>query len=57
MENFSVFCDHLEYFMPIWYNLWPFGIICGHLAYFLPILVCLDRENSGNPDYEPERNF
>jgi hypothetical protein len=26
--------DHLEYFMTIWYNLWPFGIVCGHLLYF-----------------------
>jgi hypothetical protein len=34
MVNFGIFCDHLEYFMAIWYNLWPFGIICGHLLYF-----------------------
>jgi hypothetical protein len=26
--------DHLEYFLTIWYNLWPFGIVCGHLLYF-----------------------
>jgi hypothetical protein len=26
--------DHFEYFMAIWYNLWPFGIVCGHLLNF-----------------------
>jgi hypothetical protein len=34
MENVGIFYDLLEYFMAIWYNLWPFGIVCGHLAYF-----------------------
>jgi hypothetical protein len=29
-----IFYDHLEYFMAIWYNLWPFGIVCGDLLYF-----------------------
>jgi hypothetical protein len=29
MVNVGIFYDHLEYFMAIWYNLWPFGIaIC-----------------------------
>jgi hypothetical protein len=26
---------HFEYFMAIWYKLWPFGIACGHLVFFL----------------------
>jgi hypothetical protein len=34
MVNFGIFYDHLEYFMAICYNLWPFGIVCGHLLYF-----------------------
>jgi hypothetical protein len=34
MVNVGIFHDHLEYFMAIWYNLWPFGIVCGHLLYF-----------------------
>jgi hypothetical protein len=34
MVNLGVFYDHLEYFMAIWYTLWPFGIVCGHLLYF-----------------------
>jgi hypothetical protein len=35
MENVLRFYDHLEYFMAICYNLWPFGIVCGNLVYFL----------------------
>jgi hypothetical protein len=46
------FCDHLEYFVAVWYNLWPFGTASGHLVYF-PILVCLDQEKSGNPASSP----
>jgi hypothetical protein len=34
MVNVGMFYDHLEYFMAIWYNLWPLGIVCGHLLYF-----------------------
>jgi hypothetical protein len=34
VENVGIFYDHLEYFMAIWYNLWPFCIVCGHLVYF-----------------------
>jgi hypothetical protein len=48
MVNVGIFYDHLEYFMAIWYNLWPFGIDCGHLLYFSN-LECLDQEKSGNP--------
>jgi hypothetical protein len=49
MENVCIFYDHLEY-------LRPFGIIYGRLVsfvliwYMFPILVCLDKEKSGNPD-------
>jgi hypothetical protein len=25
--NVGTFYDHLEYFMAIWNNLWPFGIV------------------------------
>jgi hypothetical protein len=32
----GIFYDHLDYFMAIWYNLWPFGMVCGHLFYFSP---------------------
>jgi hypothetical protein len=49
MVNAGIFYDHLEYFMAIWYNLWPFGIVCGHLLYVFPNLECLDQEKSGNP--------
>jgi hypothetical protein len=51
MENVGIFYDHLEYYMAIWYNLWPFVIVCDHLLYFsiFPVLVCLDPEKSGNP--------
>jgi hypothetical protein len=48
MVNVGIFYDHLDKFMAIWYNLWPFGIVCGHLLYYL-VLVCLDQEKSGNP--------
>jgi hypothetical protein len=34
MENVIIFCDHSEYFMAVWYNLWQFGTACGHLVYF-----------------------
>jgi hypothetical protein len=34
-ENAYIFYDHLDYFMAIWYKLWPFGVVCGHLVYFL----------------------
>jgi hypothetical protein len=42
-------------FMTIWNIVRPFGIlhthraICGNLVIF-PVLVCLDREKSGNPE-------
>jgi hypothetical protein len=34
MVNVGIFYDPLEYYITIWYNLWPFGIVCGHLLYF-----------------------
>jgi hypothetical protein len=34
MVNVCIFYDHLEYFMAIWYNLWPFVTVCDHLLYF-----------------------
>jgi hypothetical protein len=34
MVNVGIFYDHWEYFMSIWYNLWPFVIVFGHLSYF-----------------------
>jgi hypothetical protein len=60
--NLGIFWRALEwkmlvYFTATWYNLWPFGIcnvwpfgfsLWSFGIYFL-ILVCLDREKSGNP--------
>jgi hypothetical protein len=46
--NIGIFYDHLEYFIAIWYNFWPFGIVYGQLVYF-PQFVCLDQDKSGNP--------
>jgi hypothetical protein len=37
----------LEYFTAIWNILWQFCIVCGNLVNF-PVLVCWDREKSGN---------
>jgi hypothetical protein len=34
MVNAGIFNDHLECFIFVWYNSWPFGIVCGHLVYF-----------------------
>jgi hypothetical protein len=43
-----VFYGHFEYFMAIWYILWPFGIFCHNLVnYFNFSMLC--REKSGNP--------
>jgi hypothetical protein len=36
MVNVVIFFDHFEYFMAIWYNLWPFGVACGQL-------LCISR--------------
>jgi hypothetical protein len=30
MENVVIFYDHVEYFLVIWHNLWPFDLVCGH---------------------------
>jgi hypothetical protein len=48
MENIFIFYDHLNYFMPIWYNLWQLGTVGGHLVYFSHFGM-LDQEKSGNP--------
>jgi hypothetical protein len=34
MDNVVIFYSHLEHFMAMWYNLWPFGTVCGHLVHF-----------------------
>jgi hypothetical protein len=47
MVNVGIFYVHFEYFMTIWYNLWPVGIVCGHLLYFAN-LECSDQEKSDN---------
>jgi hypothetical protein len=44
MENVGMFCDHLEYFTAIWYNLWPFDIICGNLDYCSPFVIFGQRK-------------
>jgi hypothetical protein len=49
LVNVGIFYDHLEYFMAIWYHLWPFGIVCGHLLHFSQFGM------SGNPgQYDKE---
>jgi hypothetical protein len=45
MSNVGIFYDRLEYFMAIWYNLWPFGIVCGHLLYFFQIWNVWTKKN------------
>jgi hypothetical protein len=45
MVNVGTFSNHLEYFMSIRYNLWPFGIVCGHLLYFFPIWYVRTKKN------------
>jgi hypothetical protein len=45
MVNVGIFYDHLECFMAIRYNLWPFGIVCGHLVYFSPIWNVWTKKN------------
>jgi hypothetical protein len=34
MVNVGIYYGHLEYFMAIWYHLWPFGVLRGNLLYF-----------------------
>jgi hypothetical protein len=49
-------CKMWLYVMTIWNSLRPFGTIYGLLVYFVVIwyivyiLVCLEQEESGNPD-------
>jgi outer membrane murein-binding lipoprotein Lpp len=41
----GIFYDHLEYFMAVWYNLWPVGIVCGHLVCFSQFGMFGSRKN------------
>jgi hypothetical protein len=46
MENVGIFYGHLEYFLVIWYILWPFGNLhSGNLVYFFPALVYCVMKN------------
>jgi hypothetical protein len=45
MVNAGIFCDHLEYVMAIWYNLWLFGIACGRWLYFFPFWYVWTKKN------------
>jgi hypothetical protein len=53
MSNVGIFYDHLEYFMAIWYNLWPFGIVCGHLLNFFPIWKVWTKKNLATLRWTP----
>jgi hypothetical protein len=48
MISVGIFYDHLEYFMAIWYNLWPFGKICRHLLYFSQFGMFRPNKNLAN---------
>jgi hypothetical protein len=45
MVNVGIFYDDLEYFMSIWYSLWPFGIFRGNLLYFFPTRNVWTKKN------------
>jgi ABC-type spermidine/putrescine transport system permease subunit II len=45
IENVVIFCDLLEYFTAIRYNLQPFGIVCGHLVYSFPFWYVRTKKN------------
>jgi hypothetical protein len=45
MENVSRFYDHWEYFLAIWYKLWPFG----NLVIIWYIFGIFYQDKSGNP--------
>jgi hypothetical protein len=58
MENVVIFYDQLEYITAIWYNLWPFGIhSVWSFGIFFYVLVCLEQEKSGNPDWRLMEKF
>jgi hypothetical protein len=44
LKNVDIFYGHLEYFMDIWYILWPFGTFCVHLVHFT-VLVSSAKKN------------
>jgi hypothetical protein len=48
MENAGIFYGNLEYFMVIWYILWPFGNVVV-IWYIFPLFGILSQETSGNP--------
>jgi hypothetical protein len=48
MEIAGVFYGHLEYFLVIWYILWPFGNVVV-IWYIFPRFGILRQELSGNP--------
>jgi hypothetical protein len=50
MENIVIFMTICNIVRPFGI----FGIVCGHWVYF-PVLVCFDRENSGNPEADAGR--
>jgi hypothetical protein len=50
MVTVGIFYVHLEYFMTIWFTLWPFGIVCVHLLYFYQFAMFGQRKIF-NPAY------
>jgi hypothetical protein len=48
MGNVGIFLGHLEYFMTIWYILWPFGNLVL-IWNIYPRFGILCQEKSGNP--------
>jgi hypothetical protein len=48
MENVGIFCAHSEYFMVIWYILWPLGNFVV-IWYIFPRFGTLCQDRSGNP--------
>jgi hypothetical protein len=45
MVNVGILCDHLEYFMAIWYNLWPFWYSLWSLVIFFPFWYVWTKKN------------
>jgi hypothetical protein len=56
MENACIFYGHFEYFMVIWYILWPFGNIVVIWYVFRHFgMLCLEK--SGNPALNSVENI
>jgi hypothetical protein len=49
LEVVIIVYGHLDYFMDIWYILWPFGIFYGHFGIFYGHFGMLFQEKLGNP--------